>query len=80
MDKWIRNDWIKSDGEPVRHREQFIELLDAIDETQMDIKFVHVRGHSHDVYNDEADRLAKLGAKKYAERFYSSSSDDDYYY
>lgn len=31
----------------------------------MKIKFKHVSAHSGDAYNDEADKLAKEGARKY---------------
>lgn len=69
MDTWIENDWIRSNGQPVKNREQFEDLLHAIRFHGMDVVFIHVPGHSGNEYNDEADRLARLGVKEYRSRY-----------
>lgn len=45
----------------------FIKLNKALQTNKKDmkIKFKHVSAHSGDAYNDEADKLAKEGARKY---------------
>ena len=36
--KWLANDWRKSNGEDIKHRSQYRELLEAMED--MDIKWV----------------------------------------
>lgn len=45
----------------------FIKLNKALQSNKKDmkIKFKYVSAHSGDAYNDEADKLAKEGARKY---------------
>lgn len=62
--RWIDNDWVKANGEPVRNQEQFQELLDAVNDNGIDVRFVHIARDSHTL-NREADRLAKRGAKNF---------------
>lgn len=60
--RWINNGWMKSNGEPVRNQKQFLALFDAVNDSGIDIRFVHILRDSHTL-NKEADRLAKIGAK-----------------
>lgn len=64
---WRRNNFCKANGEPLANRTDYINLSKALQKNKKDmkIKFKHVSAHSGDVYNDEADRLAKEGARKY---------------
>lgn len=63
---WKRNNFYKSNGEPLANRREFIHLWTAmIHNPDMDIEFVHVRAHCGDPYNDEADRFAWIGAQQY---------------
>lgn len=57
--KWEKEGWKDKDLEAV---DQKIKEY-----SYMDIKFEHVRGHSGDPYNTEADRLAKNGARLFAQ-------------
>lgn len=65
MPNWERNGWKTTDGRPVKNTQQFQELNSAIRNNNMNVQFEHVRGHSGDKYNTEADRLARNGAQQY---------------
>jgi len=60
---WKRSNWIKkTDSKPVMNK----DLMVKIDELQqkLKLKWTYVPGHSSNKGNDEADRLAKAGARK----------------
>ncbi|XP_046631774.1 ribonuclease H1-like [Daphnia pulicaria] len=61
--KWLRNDWLKVNGDTVVHRQRFRKLLRLMED--LTVKWVFVRAHQGEEGNDEADRLAKLGADYY---------------
>lgn len=52
-DKWRVNNWISSSGKPVKNQELWKMLLKYHD--NMDIRFIKVKGHSNDYYNNLAD-------------------------
>ncbi|KAH7975544.1 hypothetical protein HPB52_003040 [Rhipicephalus sanguineus] len=56
MDGWIKKGWKLSDGQAVKNKEDFLELLKAAEGLR--VKWVHVRGHSGVPGNEQADRLA----------------------
>uniref|UniRef100_A0A8C0XYU7 Ribonuclease H1 n=1 Tax=Castor canadensis TaxID=51338 RepID=A0A8C0XYU7_CASCN len=59
---WKKNGWRTSTGKEVINKEDFVELEKL---TQgMDIQWMHIPGHSGFVGNEEADRLAREGAKQ----------------
>lgn len=59
---WKKNGWRTSTGKDVINKEDFMELDEL---TQgMDIQWMHIPGHSGFVGNEEADRLAREGAKQ----------------
>lgn len=64
---WVPNGWTKANGDPVKNTPQFKALLTAVrcHSEYMRVQFKHIRGHSGDQFNEEADRLAKIGVKKY---------------
>ncbi|NP_001272818.1 ribonuclease H1 [Echinops telfairi] len=59
---WKKNGWRTSTGKEVINKEDFVEL-DKLTQG-MDIQWMHIPGHSGFVGNEEADRLAREGAKK----------------
>ena len=71
--KWCNNGWINAKGDTVANvdlLQKNFNLMKSInkeyeDRGWGDIEFIHVRGHSGDYGNDEADRLANLGADRY---------------
>ena len=61
MDKWARNNWTLSSGEPVKNVEYWKELKEAIalfEGTPLTIEWV--RGHAGDAGNERADLMANL--------------------
>ncbi|XP_057599191.1 ribonuclease H1 isoform X2 [Hippopotamus amphibius kiboko] len=59
---WKKNGWKTSTGKEVINKEDFVELERLVQ--GMDIKWMHVPGHSGFIGNEEADRLAREGAKQ----------------
>ncbi|GFO25174.1 ribonuclease h1 [Plakobranchus ocellatus] len=59
---WKKNGWKCTTGKPVINKDDF----EAIDNqlSNISVKWVHVKSHSGDFGNEEADNLAKQGAKK----------------
>ncbi len=53
---WKKNNWIKSDKSKVKNIDLWEELLRLM--KIHDIKFVKVKGHSDNEYNNRCDRLA----------------------
>lgn len=56
---WIRRDWFKSDGNPVKNRKLWEPLLEQ--HSIHKIEWVHVRGHQGNEWNEYCDGLAKDG-------------------
>ncbi|XP_053634770.2 ribonuclease H1 [Cherax quadricarinatus] len=63
LKNWKKKNWVKSDGEPVKNKEDLI-TLDAASEG-LAVKWVHVKGHDGLEGNEMADKLARQGAKLY---------------
>lgn len=59
---WKRNGWKTSSGKAVTNKEDFVRL-DQLAEG-MDVQWMHIPGHSGFVGNEEADRLAREGARQ----------------
>lgn len=53
---WAKNNWIKSDKKPVKNVELWGELLKYL--KIHSIKFIKVKGHSDNEYNNRCDKLA----------------------
>ncbi|XP_066987587.1 ribonuclease H1-like isoform X3 [Macrobrachium rosenbergii] len=70
---WKKKNWVKSDGEPVKNKDELIALDKACD--GLSVKWVHVKGHDGHEGNEEADRLARQGAKLYKAE--DNKADDD---
>jgi len=63
---WVRNNWKNASGNDVIHKEQIIKCLKIMETVKTE--FEKVKGHSGDVGNDMADRLAVEGAKRDLQR------------
>ncbi|XP_061067257.1 ribonuclease H1 isoform X1 [Eubalaena glacialis] len=59
---WKKSGWRTSTGKEVINKEDFMELDRLVQ--GMDIQWMHVPGHSGFIGNEEADRLARQGAKQ----------------
>lgn len=60
--KWNRNGWINSSKEPVANRDLWEPFIDLV-LTRKNVNFEWVKGHSGDVGNEKADRLASWAVK-----------------
>jgi ribonuclease HI len=54
---WKNNGWVKKDGEKVKNRELW-EELDSLTK-ELGVKYIWVKGHADDKYNNECDKIAK---------------------
>ena len=54
---WQKNNWKNSSKEPVKNKEIWEEIYKMTQKHK--VKFIKVKGHSNDKYNDMADMLAK---------------------
>ena len=58
---WIKNNWINSSKEPVKNKELWQELYELT--KKHEVKFIKVKGHSGNVYNNRCDELARNAIK-----------------
>lgn len=61
INKWKTNGWKTADKKPVKNRELWQELDEVA--LQHDINWKWVRAHNGNMYNEEADRLARKESK-----------------
>ena len=54
---WQKNNWKNSSKEPVKNKEIWEEIYKMTQKHK--VKFIKVKGHSNDKYNDMVDELAK---------------------
>ena len=58
---WIKNDWKTSGKEPVKNKEIWQELY-ALTKTHK-VKFIKVKGHSDNEFNNRCDEMARNAIK-----------------
>ena len=56
-DGWVKNNWKNSKKETVKNKELWIKLLELLSIHKY--KFVKVKGHSDNEYNNRCDELAR---------------------
>lgn len=66
IEGWRKKNWINSSKEPVKNKELWQELYDLT--KQHDVKFIKVKGHSDNEYNNRCDELARLAIKGNSKR------------
>ena len=66
IEGWRKKNWINSSKEPVKNKELWQELYDLT--KQHDVKFIKVKGHSDNEYNNRCDELARLAIKENSKR------------
>lgn len=64
LNSWKKNNWIKSDKNKVKNIELWEEMLKFLE--IHNIKFVKVKGHADNEYNNRCDRLAVNEREKIA--------------
>ena len=63
IEKWQRNGWKTSSKEPVKNKELWEELDLLI--KKHNVKFIKVKGHSDNKYNNRCDELARNAIEDY---------------
>lgn len=64
---WQKNDWMKSNGEPVKNQEYWKNLIfqnEALISTGAKVCFEWIRAHNGHVGNETADKLATMGVMR----------------
>lgn len=61
IENWKRNNWVNASKEPVKNRNLW-EELDAL-VTKFKVKFIKVKGHSDNEFNNRCDELARSAIK-----------------
>jgi len=59
---WIRNGWLTGDNKPVKNQDLWEALVDFMN--KMPIRFIKVKGHADNEYNNRCDALARSEIKK----------------
>ena len=61
LKNWLKNDWKTANKQPVKNKELWQELYEL---TQMhSVKFIKVKGHADNEYNNRCDELATSAIK-----------------
>ena len=61
INSWIKNDWKTSGKEPVKNKEIWQELYEL---TKIhNVKFIKVKGHSDNEFNNRCDEMAREAIK-----------------
>lgn len=66
IEGWRKKNWINSSKEPVKNKELWQELYNLT--KQHNVKFIKVKGHSDNEYNNRCDELARLAIKEISKR------------
>ena len=61
IEGWMKKNWVNSNKEPVKNKELWQELYDLT--CEHDVKFIKVKGHSDNEYNNRCDELARNAIK-----------------
>ncbi|MBP2071677.1 MAG: ribonuclease [Thermoanaerobacterium sp.] len=64
IENWQKRGWLKSDKTPVENKDLWLKLLDL--SSCHDIKWIKVKGHSDNEYNNRCDKLATDEIKQHS--------------
>lgn len=76
MSSWKRKDWRLATGKKVVNEKDFKRLDELIETGNMVVKWSYVPAHNGHPGNEEADRLAKIGASLYRTKKQKAEDDD----
>ncbi|WP_026487613.1 ribonuclease HI [Caldanaerobius polysaccharolyticus] len=62
IDNWQKKNWMKSNKQPVENKDLWIELLSLC--SKHSVKWVKVKGHADNEYNNRCDELATNAIRK----------------
>ena len=63
LEGWIRNGWRKADGKEVANSDLWQRLYDLTESHE--VRFIKVKGHADNAYNNRCDELARAAIKIY---------------
>ena len=61
INNWMKSGWKKADGKPVLNAELWQELYSLV--RQHEVRFIKVKGHADNEYNNRCDALARAAIK-----------------
>ena len=61
IESWKKKNWKNASKEPVKNKELWEELDNLV--TKFNVKFIKVKGHSDNEYNNRCDELARMAIK-----------------
>ena len=61
IEGWIKKNWQNSKKEPVKNKQLWLELLELI--KGHNVRFLKVKGHSDNEFNNRCDELARQAIK-----------------
>ena len=59
---WVKNSWLTADKKPVKNKELWEELYELT--KKHNVKFIKVKGHADNAYNNRCDQLATSAIKR----------------
>lgn len=62
LENWRKSGWKKADGKPVLNVDLWQQLLELTQ--QHEVRFIKVKGHADNEYNNRCDALARAAIKK----------------
>ena len=62
LENWQKSGWKKADGKPVLNVDLWQQLLELTQ--QHEVRFIKVKGHADNEYNNRCDALARAAIKK----------------
>lgn len=63
LKKWQLNGWKTTSKEEVKNKELWVQMIDLLN-SSFEINFIKVKGHSGDINNERADKLARTQIEK----------------
>ncbi|SES63948.1 ribonuclease HI [Natronincola peptidivorans] len=63
IDNWIKKGWKTAKKEPVKNKELWLRLIEML--SYHNVKFIKVKGHSDNEYNNRCDQLANEAMDEY---------------
>lgn len=76
LNNWMKNNWIKSDGKPVKNQDLWIRFYKIY--SNHIVKLVWIKGHSGHLENEMCDKLANYAARlPYTEKLNDHGFSED---
>ena len=61
---WAKNGWKTNKGQDVKNKELWERFYNVASEMHMSVKFVKVKGHAGNYYNEMVDKMAKAAIER----------------